>query len=485
MAFGALSSGISALRSFSKGMEVIGNNIANVNTVSFKGSRIKYSETFNQVLRQSAPSSDSGGSNVPASQVGLGVQVEGITGIFEQGGLSATSQPTDLAISGEGFFLVKDTRGSGGGEFATRGGDFRIDDQGFLVTSEGFKVQGEFDGSLGFIVEVSGDGSWSFKPDDNALSGTIKPTQIGNIQLDYNKGAATVVNENFDPATSRKRNAVEYTNHLVTRDAEGDPEFGPYTTAGYSHRVGGYTTDGAGNIDGVTGWHAFAEETVNLLVSLKNKANNPDVISLSQIQEAVSSDFYHKIFSTDLAAASSPIDGSAINDLFTTNGLTWPNNIVEADEISAAIGIMPTDTESALAVVAQVRADNTPDLARFSVEGDGTINYFLDNGDSFARGRIGLVDFNDKTALIREGRNLYSGFGAAGNKGESTTNPTGILRAGEAGMGSIQQGALELSNVDLTNEFAQMITTQRGFQAGSRIITVSDDILQEVVNLKR
>ena len=115
MAFGALSSGISALRSFSKGMEVIGNNIANVNTVAFKGQRIKYAETFNQLLQQSAPSpSDGRGSNVQASQVGLGVQVQGIVGQFEQGGLSATAQPTDLAITegeivewnGSGWFVV-------------------------------------------------------------------------------------------------------------------------------------------------------------------------------------------------------------------------------------------------------------------------------------------------------------------------------------------------------------------------------------------
>ena len=98
-----------------------------------------------------------------------------------------------------------------------------------------------------------------------------------------------------------------------------------------------------------------------------------------------------------------------------------------------------------------------------------------------------MVDFNDTSALIREGRNLFSGFGAAGLKNASVGGDalSSLQVAGRQGLGRIQQGALELSNVDLTEEFANMITTQRGFQAGSRIITVSDDILQEVVNLKR
>jgi len=126
-------------------------------------------------------------------------------------------------------------------------------------------------------------------------------------------------------------------------------------------------------------------------------------------------------------------------------------------------------------------------LNNYSVDPEGMITFFLSDGSSYNRGQIKLVDFNDTSALIREGRNLFSGFGAAGLKGSDSNGDalSGLKVAGREGLGRIQQGALELSNVDLTEEFAQMITTQRGFQAGSRIITVSDDILKEVVNLKR
>ena len=162
MAFGALSSGISALRSFAKGMEVIGNNIANVNTVSFKGSRVKYSETFNQILTQSAPSPQDGqGSNVTASQVGLGVQVDTIQGLFHQGGLTSTNQKTDLAVTGDGFFLVSDARNEDA-KYATRGGDFRIDSLGNLVTTEGYRVQGSNDGAIGYNVAIDANGNWNF-----------------------------------------------------------------------------------------------------------------------------------------------------------------------------------------------------------------------------------------------------------------------------------------------------------------------------------
>ena len=585
MAFGALSSGISALRSFSKGMEVIGSNIANVNTVSYKASRIKYSETFNQVLQQSAPSpSDGTRSNVQASQVGLGVQVEAIVGQFHQGGLAATSQPTDLAISGEGFFLVKEGDATAGKEYATRGGDFRIDDNGYLVTSGGLFVQGLNDGSIGFEVDVNADGDWSFIPNLDSQTGTVLPSNPGRIQLDYNKSEAEVV-----IGSETRNNAVVYTNDMLARphgdpeqaavmggtpevDASGNISF-PYGwtdgTSTVPHRVGAWTYDDESNptkITGVTGWNAFMEDEVNRLATLRGNSIESDsgVVTVKQIKEAVSADFFYRMFGSDIdavnagadavasaVASASPapttaagvrsivtglksnaddaiaaaataieaaldaavaaaaaaggdelgaaqtavnnagrieIDGQAVRKLFfgsdgvpggAADTLTWDDTIDAGATVDLVMSGFPADMNDAQKVIADVRSDKTPDLSRFSIDPAGTIRYFLDNGESFIRGQIQLVDFNDKTALIREGQNLYSGFGAAGLK------TGGMQEAGTAGLGTIQQGALELSNVDITNEFAQMITTQRGFQAGSRIITVSDDILQEVVNLKR
>lgn len=546
MAFGALSSGISALNSFSKGMEVIGNNIANVNTVSFKSSRIKYSETFNQVLKQSAPSPSSGDrSNVQASQVGLGVQVEGIVGQFHQGGLSSTNQLTDLAISGEGFFLVQDPKNSTS-QFATRGGDFRIDDRGFLVTSGGMRVQGLTGGSIGFEVDIGEDGGWSFVPNEDTQTGTIAPTSYGDIRLDYDKGEAEVVNAKHQAGTLA-RNSVMFTNDLLGSDAGGDTAWGtmpgtaitpqldangkpvidlasgwpmvsdgaggfvatdPSTfpaidpdlisygpATGSPHRVGSfvYSTDVNGDvtgIEGVTGWHAFMEEAVSNLKTLRNvsdEGNLTGVVTDAQIEQAVSSDFFYRMFGDTLDQdARVQIDGNAVQRLMIDNSsLTWNNTISPQDTIDAIVASFPDNLSEARSLISSVRAEKTPELSRFAIDDQGSVVYFLNNGDSFTRGQVQLIDFNDKTALIREGQNLYSSFGAAGVKDAQNGNADGLQVAGTNGLGSIKQGALELSNVDLTNEFANMITTQRGFQAGSRIITVSDDILQEVVNLKR
>ncbi|MDQ8185947.1 flagellar hook-basal body complex protein [Pelagicoccus sp. SDUM812002] len=507
MAFGALSSGISALNSFSKGMEVIGNNIANVNTVSFKSSRIKYSETFNQVLKQSAPSPSSGDrSNVQASQVGLGVQVEGIVGQFTQGGVSSTSQLTDLAIQGEGFFLVEDPKTNS--QFATRGGDFRIDDQGFLVTSGGMRVQGKTGGSVGFDVEVDADGKMKFVVNEDTQTGTIAPYEYGDIQLDYNVGDAEVYDAEFISG-GQKRNTVMYTNHLIGETANGATGWGSIVVDGNTgvidvdstiygadadnpHRVGGLIyndLESPTEIVGVTGWHAFMEEAVSNLKTLRNVSDQGSlsgVVTDAEIEQAVSSDFFHSMYGVALdGEAAVTIDGNAVRDLFGSGELTWEN--VDSDAtIDSVMATFPKSPQEAAALVSSVTREETPELSRFSVDDEGGIVYFLNNGDSFSRGQIQLVDFNDKTALIREGQNLYSAFGAAGlreNPYDATSG--GLQVAGTNGLGIVKQGALELSNVDLTNEFANMITTQRGFQAGSRIITVSDDILQEVVNLKR
>jgi len=491
MAFGALSSGISALRSFAKGMEVIGNNIANVNTVSFKGSRVKYSETFNQVLTQSAPSPQDGqGSNVTASQVGLGVQVDTIQGLFHQGGLTSTNQKTDLAVTGDGFFLVSDARNEDA-KYATRGGDFRIDSLGNLVTTEGYRVQGSNDGAIGYNVAIDANGNWNFGKNNDGVSGTIEPSALGDISLAFDKSQAEEV---VGPYTVNgvSRNSVYYTNNLIAKDAAGDPVWNGDHNIG----AGSMTLNPDGTIDKVPGWHTFAQEAVAAIVAQRNQsATGADAVSDADIKAAVSKDMFNAVFSADAAATG--LDGSAITDLMGLIDLTHLGDATaQANNVAAIQGLIPTegtpaDTQlAALRRVNEVRNDQAPDLSNFSIDPEGMITFFLSDGSSFNKGQIMLVDFNDTSALIREGRNLYSGFGAAGLKGVDMDSEVGdalsaLQKAGREGVGRIQQGALELSNVDLTEEFANMITTQRGFQAGSRIITVSDDILQEVVNLKR
>src|SRR5262249_4079912 len=142
----SLTSGVSALRSFEKGLSVIGNNIANVLTTGFKSSTTNYADNFSNLLQNSSPSPANGdGSNVPSEQVGTGVKIASVYGDFSQGTLQPTGNPANLGISGGGFFIVRDPISNT--NYVTRAGDFRVDDQGYLVTPEGFRVQGLNDGT--------------------------------------------------------------------------------------------------------------------------------------------------------------------------------------------------------------------------------------------------------------------------------------------------------------------------------------------------
>jgi flagellar hook protein FlgE len=143
---GSLSSGVTGLQTFSKDLEVIGNNIANVNTTAFKSSTLAFSENFSNTLRSSQPATATT-SNVLAAQIGTGVQFSGVNTNYNQGALTSTGQATDVGISGEGYFIVRDASQPGSTDltnslaYATRVGNFRWDDKGFLVNQQGMRVQ--------------------------------------------------------------------------------------------------------------------------------------------------------------------------------------------------------------------------------------------------------------------------------------------------------------------------------------------------------
>ncbi|OAM88625.1 hypothetical protein AW736_16305 [Termitidicoccus mucosus] len=354
---GTLTSGISGLQAFTKGLEVIGSNIANVNTVAYKGSSTTFSDTFSNTMQSSAPSSGSS-SNQSAMQVGTGVAVGRIAARFTQGGIESTGVPTDLAISGNGFFIVRNP--VDGSLFATRAGDFRKDDNGFLVTSDGYRVQG--------------------------LTGT-PPTVAGDIQIGDPADRPTGY---FDVMG----NALEFdgTNYTATvtsyRDAS-DVALTPDGAGGYVYADGTPYTGAPGDVQTITA-------------------------------------------------------GSAYTDAVTTK---------------------------------------TYEMTSFAIDASGNVIESYADGSSKTTNRVRLQDFADPSALEAEGANLFTGFEAAGALYTWTDATKGL--PGEGGLGTIDSQSLELSNVDLTEEFAKMITMQRSFQASSRIVTVSDTVLEEIVNMKR
>ena len=324
---GSLTSGVSALISFEKGMEVIGNNIANVNTTGFKTTRMQYSDAFSNILQASTPPPVSGtGSNSPAKQIGTGVQIDSISSDFSQGTLTTTGSKNDIGISGNGFFRVRD---SGNGlEYATRAGNFRLDDVGYLVTSEGLRIQGLADGAATYDATVVG-GVLTY------TQTATPPAALGDVKIEF---SATI-------------------------------------GSGLTNSTGGAYTD-------------------------------------AQVQAAA------------------------------------------------------------------------PKMQAYTVDNQGNIIISLTNGEIVSRGKILIQNFRDPNALVREGKNLFGNLSAAGPIGGLALTDANNT-PGSGGLGKLEIGTLELSNVDLSSEFANLIVTQRSFQAGSRIITVSDTMLEEIINLKR
>jgi flagellar hook protein FlgE len=273
---GSLSSGVTGLQTFSKDLEVIGNNIANVNTTAFKSGSLSFEESFSNTLRAAQPSSGNT-SNVLAAQIGTGVILGGVNTNYAQGSLASTGTATDLGISGEGYFIVKSAADNS--LYATRDGSFRFDDNGYLVTQNGMRVQ-----------DITGADIQHATPPSGTTLSSVSVNTAGQV--------------------------IEY----------------------YS---------------------------------------------------------------------------------------------------------------------------------------DGTNN-------SASAQTVGLATFTQKGALMSMGNGLYN-FDVAGI---NSTLPA-LGTPGSAGCGTIESGTLEQSNVDLTSQFANMITAQRSFQANARVVTVSDSLLDDIVNLKR
>jgi flagellar hook protein FlgE len=380
----SLFSGVSGMKSNQTKMDVIGNNIANVNTTAFKSGRVTFKDMLSQTLQSAnAPSEGRGGLN--PKQVGLGTAVAGIDTNMNQGGLQPTGRATDLAIEGNGFFVavqldtidpskVVDTR-------YTRDGSFTLDRDGNLITSEGYYIMGSSGNGFEKIV---------------IPSDVMKPVEIGGIALAFTTGndlaGYRLVAEDDNTALS---------NSSVTIDSAATP---PTITI-------------SGDFDNSNG-EGFLGEDLALLIN--------DALAAKGINQRVS------------AGGSSKSVG--------TTGMTVnvPGYAVK--------------------------------LTAFGIEADGTVRAVYDD-KTVKVGQIVLANFQNPAGLTKRGGNSYS---ASLNSGEPQL---GI--ASSSGFGNIQQGMLEMSNVDLANEFTDMIITSRAFQANSRTITTSDEMLQELLNLKR
>lgn len=389
----SLYSGISGLRAHQTMLDVTGNNIANVNTTAFKSGATQFQDTLSQMTQGAGgPQAQVGGTN-PA-QIGLGVQVAGISTNFAQGSAQSTGRATDMMISGDGFFVTR----LGGETLYSRAGAFDFDAEGRLVSPDGAVVQG-----------------W------NAVNGEIvEGGAIGNITLPLQ---AVIP-------------AIATTKATVAGNLPSDAELGTVLT----RELSVFDANGA--------------ET-RLPMTFTRTATGWDVAD------------------ADAAAGTPPI-----------GSLTFTDGVLDAGQGALTVrGIavdMTTLTGFAKLTTVAVTGQDGRDagtLQTFTLGKDGTLVGLFSNGGKQAIGRLALGTFVNPGGLEKAGNSSYR---ATFNSGAAE-----LGAPGQGAFGSLANGALEMSNVDLSQEFTNLIVAQRGFQANARIITTSDEVLQELTNLKR
>ena len=410
--------GVSGLRAHQSMVDVIGNNIANVNTVGFKGSTMVFQDLLSEVISGAGlPTAQAGGTN-PA-QIGLGVKVGGINTSFTQGAAQLTGRATDLSIQGDGFFV---TRNETGQQLFTRSGSLNFDALGRLVTSSGAIVQGWTADSTGVLATNQAPGDINMP-----LGQQLQPSETTSITLGNNLDASaapgTVVTtsiEVFDQQGRAFTVALE-----LTKSATPDE----WTVAANSD------TDGDGTVDA-------------LVVAGGPLTFDPGTGQVTS--GAITIDM-------GLATFAGPIT-------LDTGTPGDPDALVQFAGSSGAAALIQDGY-------------GLGTLQSFTIGADGTVVGVFSNGRNRPLAQLALASFTNPGGLEKVGE---SSFRATINSGNAQ-----IGAPGGGGRGTILASTLEMSNVDLAREFTNLIIAQRGYQANSRVITSSDELLQELVNLKR
>ncbi len=425
----SLFSGVSGLRIHQTKMDVIGNNISNVNTVGFKRSTTTFNDVINQTLSGATSANDNtgkGGTN--AMQIGLGSNVSAISTIMTTGSAERTDNPNDVMISGDGFFVVSDSTGY----YFTRAGAFQVDDNGNLTDSNGMRVCG-----------------WSTDADGNVIKGKVDGLNLYEGQKGYVE-AQTTSSISFSGNLNPDQEPVQ-TKTLSFFDSIGN-KYQVSANFNYDKASKEWTVE----IDKKAIVNGDAENTVDLNFATNN------------IKFKFDEDGTFKTQDNETLKIKTAVDFEGDK----------PYNSVFADEITIDFSGLTQFNSKNDALATADDGYTAGSLKGYSIGSDGVITGSYTNGMSKTLGQIALADFVNPSGLEKVGNNLYA---ATTNSGDFDGTGVEVGSNGETLIG----GSLEMSNVDISYEFTQMITTQRGFQANSRIITTSDEMLQELVNLKR
>lgn len=568
----SLYSGVAGLKTHQTRMDVIGNNIANVNTIAYKSSSMTFSELMSQTTQKaSGANATTGVGGTNAKQIGLGVKAGAInTAITTQGSAQSTGNPFDIMITGDNFFVVS----NGSENFFTRDGSFYVDGAGNLaMTSTGYNVMGwGVDETTGNIkqdtvtaLRIMSAANMTYPPeattqanisgilDENDKDVTSANGKTVNLNFFDARGYSYTAKFTFKQSSGTASNeySMELTKLLDSTGAEIDiskVKFGdnstqtlqtPVTFAGDTYEWDGkqlktkadkkvvadlsaaFNADGSlidtsndaaaakaqqETLDAIAAAYGYEGSTDEFLklyqkdakgteVTVETMLGNMAKTTTAQGDLVLTTDkdkpmtmdgrFFEGvkvIFDTDtgkLKQVGSNVTDFKTNVDFTPLGGNFSNITIDLSECTnydnkgtSTIGATSGDLDGL------GTGRRLGDMIGVSIQKDGMIYASYDNGMTKLLGQIATAAFANASGLEKEGDNLYS---ATLNSGEFDGIGVDIT----AGGGYMSTGQLEMSNVDLSSEFTEMITTQRGFQANSRIITVSDTLLEELTNLKR
>ena len=565
----SLYSGVAGLKTHQTRMDVIGNNIANVNTTAYKSSSMTFSELMSQTTQKaSGANATTGVGGTNAKQIGLGVKAGAInTAITTQGSAQSTGNPFDIMITGDNFFVVN----NGSENFFTRDGSFYVDGAGNLaMTSTGYNVMGwGVDKTTGNIkqdtvtaLRIMSSANMTYPPeattkanisgilDQNDKDVTSANGKTVNLNFFDARGYSYTAKFTFKQSGGDKTNeySMELNKILDSTGAEIDIsklEFGNRSQQKMETKVtlntDAYKWDGKvlKTKDGTTEVANLADifkADGSLITPADDAAAQKQQKALDAIAKAYgyegSTDEFLNLYITSTANKDKqltiqdllgnmmagkttdvlPADGSAITmegryfegttvvfnkdtgKLESVGGSTTNLNVNAAfsalggnlSDVTIDLSECTNYDNKGTSTIGATSGDldglgtgrRLGDMIGVSIQKDGMIYASYDNGMTKLLGQIATAAFANASGLEKEGDNLYS---ATLNSGEFDGIGVDIT----AGGGYMSTGQLEMSNVDLSSEFTEMITTQRGFQANSRIITVSDTLLEELTNLKR
>jgi len=577
----SLFSGVSGLKSHQTRMDVIGNNIANVNTTAYKSSSMVFSDLMSQTTQSaSGPNATTGTGGVNARQIGLGVKTGAInTNITTQGAAQSTGNPFDIMINGDAFFVVSD----GSDNFFTRDGSFYVDGAGNLaMTSTGFNVMGwQVDEETMKIkqdtvsaLRIMSAANMTYPPE--ATSKAYVSGIIDKNNTDVTSTSGKAINLNFYDAlgysytarlvfkqsTENNRYSCELEKILDSTGKELDitgVTLGNTGATQETHRqvaldTSTYEWDGTKlmtkstpkqeivnlayifGADGgiLTGQDAIDNNTEEQMAALAKaygyEGSVDEFFGLRKKIMADTGDNFNtgeysvsQLFGNYLNGDFPSFENLGLNmdtetiDSFTTDSRTFDGIIVNFDAANGpftGIGDLDSTVTTAKLNLSEMGGnfsdieidfsecsmfDNSGactvtatsgdldglgmgrklgEMSGVAIQQNGMIYASYDNGMTKLLGQIAVAEFANASGLEKQGDNLYS---ASMNSGEFDGIGVDVTVSG----GTMSTGQLEMSNVDLSAEFTEMITTQRGFQANSRIITVSDTLLEELTNLKR